>query len=81
MNKDTDLHPDHISKKLAALTDAEFLDLGAGGLSYITISAHHQDEPVYTLHGADGSHIATGQDLNTIHVIAQQHHLIPMSVQ
>ncbi len=81
MDKDTNLHPDLIAKKLAAMTDAEFLDLGAGGLSYIKEVGNDPLQPTYTLCGADGGHIASGQDIEAIHIIAQQHRLIPMMVQ
>ena len=57
------------------------MDLGMGGLSYIRSVGHVNGKMLYSLHGADGSHIATGQDMATLHVIASQNNLIPMSVQ
>jgi len=76
---DKDLNLDVILEKLSDLSDTEFLDLGNGGLSYIK-SVEGVDD-TYALHAADGSHIATGQDMATLHVIAKQQDLIPMTIQ
>ncbi len=78
---DNDLNLDKILEKLSGLSDAEFLDLGNGGLSYIKSVGHHDAHELFALHGADGSHIATGQDVAALHVIAKQHQLIPMTIQ
>lgn len=83
MNNDSekDLNIEIILEKLSGLTDTEFLDLGNGGLSYIKSVGFNDDNEIYALHGADGTHIATGQDMETLHVIAQQNNLIPMTIQ
>lgn len=82
MNKDNkDIQHDIIVEKLSGLTDAEFLGLGNDGLSYIKPLGEQNGIILYALHGADGSHIATGQDMATLSVIAKQSHLIPMNVQ
>lgn len=80
-NKDNDLNLNIILEKLSGLTDTEFLNLGSGGLSYIKSAGHRDNHELFALHGADGSHIATGQDVETLHVIAKQHDLLPMTIQ
>lgn len=80
-NNDRDLNLDVILEKLSGLSDAEFLDLGNGGLSYIKLVDGATDQKTYALHAADGSHIATGQDIATLHVIAKQQDLISMTIQ
>ena len=81
MDNNKDLNLDVITQKLTRLSDDEFLGLGAGGLSYIKPIDHQESYDLYALHGADGSHIATGQDADVLHVIARQNNLIPMTVQ
>ena len=71
----------NLSEKLSNMTEEEFLDLGDGGLSYIKVMHGDDNEIIYALHTAKGDHIATGQDINQIHQIALDHHLIPVSVQ
>jgi hypothetical protein len=78
---DKDLDYKVILEKLSALSLDQFMDLGMGGLSYIKPAGNINGKPIYALHGADGSHIATGQDIPTLHVIASQNNLIPMSIQ
>jgi len=78
---DKDLDIEVILEKLSGLSDTEFLDLGNGGLSYIKSLGDIDDVATYALHAADGSHIATGQDMATLHVIAKQQNLIPMTIQ
>lgn len=79
--EDKDLDYKVILEKLSALSMDQFLDLGMGGLSYIKPVGVVNGKSVYALHGADGSHIATGQDVLTLNVIATQNNLIPMSLQ
>ena len=78
---DKDLNLEVILEKLSGLSDTEFLDLGNGGLSYIKSVDGVDDVQTYALHAADGSHIATGQDMAVLHVIAKQQDLIPMTIQ
>jgi len=68
-------------ENLEALTAEEFLSLGFGGLSYIKSIGQHDGHSLFALHGADGSHIATGQDVPTLRRIAVENHLVPMGMQ
>jgi hypothetical protein len=82
MIKDKNQHHDSlISQQLAALSTQDFLNLGNDGLSYIRSISHEDGHIAYALFGADGSHISSKQDIETLHVIARQNNLIPMSVQ
>lgn len=81
MIKDKDFDHDLIVEKLIALSAREFLHLGNDGLSYIRPVGFQNGKNTFTLCGADGSHIATGQDVETLHVIARQNNLIPMQIQ
>ena len=81
MIKNTDLDHEVMLEKLSALTAEEFLGLGSEGLSYIKYVGHYDGKDTYTLFAADGSHIATGQDAETLRVIARQNSLISMSIQ
>jgi hypothetical protein len=80
MLKNSDLEYTLILEKLTALTSQEFLGLGADGLGYIKAMGMNDGKETYTLHAADGSHIATGQDVATLHIIARQNGLIPMAI-
>lgn len=70
-----------IAERLSSLSAPEFLALGADGLAYIKPVTSHDDQMTYAIHAADGSHIATGQDLGVLKAIAMQHNLVPMQIQ
>lgn len=72
---------DKMVKRLIDLSDEEFLGFGSDGLSYIKCVDDHQGLKLYALHSADGSHIATGQDLAAVQAIAIQNELVPVAVQ
>lgn len=78
-NKLTNHHD--VIEHLQSLTAKEFLDFGADGLSYIKPAGIVNDKPIFALHSADGSHIATGQDIPTLRTIAQQHNMVPTNLQ
>jgi len=81
MIKNTNYDDDAVLQRLSTLSVQEFLDLGSDGLSYIRSAGTRDGVENFTLCGADGSHIATGQNIQALYVIAKQHDLIPMSVQ
>lgn len=70
-----------IAHRLSSLSAIEFMELGADGLAYIKPVSSQDDTQTYSIHSANGSHIATGQDLMLLHAIAKQHNLVPMSIQ
>ena len=74
---------DLVVEKLMALSTEEFQDFGAEGLGYIKVLGEmdESDQPLFALHSANGSHIATGDDMNALLSIASQNHMVPMSVQ
>lgn len=72
---------DLMVEKLSGLSSEEFLDFGSDGLSYIKSLKNTQGIRLYALHSADGSHIATGQDMAAIHDIAIKNQLVPVVVQ
>lgn len=81
MDKNSPSHHDMIIHKLESLSVQEFLNLGADGLSYIKQVGSQDGNPLYALHSANGSHIATGSDVATLKHIALQNELAPMPLQ
>jgi hypothetical protein len=77
-----DLNLDVIAEKLTAMTAQEFLNLGADGLAYIkNIGPNENGQDLYALFSADGGHIATGQDVEKLKIIATSQTFLPLSVQ
>ena len=72
---------DEMVSKLESLTSREFLALGMDGLAYIKPLGKVNDVLTYTVHAADGTHIATGPDAMVLKAIANQQNLTAMSVQ
>ena len=72
---------DMIVEKLASMSLEEFLDLGNDGLSYIKSVKDKDGNDIYALHAANGSHIATGQDILLLKAIAVQNELTAMALQ
>lgn len=70
-----------IGARLSSLSTLEFLELGTEGLAYIKPVAMREDEQVYSIFAANGSHIASGQDVDVLQAIARQYNLIPLSLQ
>ena len=81
MEKNNISRHDTMIDRLINLSHEEFLDLGSDGLSYIKYVGNQDGHDIYALHAANGSHIATGQDIGILKSIAGQNELAAMALQ
>jgi len=70
-----------ITTRLSSLSPLEFLELGADGFAYIKPTIMVENEQIYSIFAANGSHIASGQNIDVLHALARQHNLVPLNLQ
>lgn len=73
--KDTIVH--HIS----SMSENDFQAFGADGLAYIRSTGFVDNIQTFSVHAADGSHIASGPDVAMLQAIAMQDNRVAMMIQ
>lgn len=81
MDKNSISAHDVMVRQLEKLSNEEFMNFGTDGLSYIKPVPGKEGFKLYSLHSANGSHIATGQDLAMLQSIAAENHLVSVALQ
>lgn len=70
-----------IVKQLTSMSEQDFKALGSEGLAYIKLVGKVDDVDMYAVHAADGSHIASGQDVALLRAIANQQNYVATVTQ